>query len=148
MPYTLATMHGCALCNNLRVMQFLRAEGCSWDELVCSAAAESGSFEMLRWAREHGCPWFDDDILQMAASSGNTALTAWVMQQPGVLRNSQAIFAAATHGHVAVCDYLFSKQLPLPAHNELACNTAAERGHTETLRWLHEHGCPGLPLIY
>jgi hypothetical protein len=46
------------------------------------------------------------------------------------------------YGHVSMCDYLFNKQLPLPAHNELACNTAAERGHTEALRWLHEHSCP------
>jgi hypothetical protein len=48
MPYTLETMRGCALCNTLAVMQFLRAERCEWDKFVCSSAATRGYFKMLR----------------------------------------------------------------------------------------------------
>jgi Ankyrin repeats (many copies) len=138
MPYTLATMRGCARCNKHAVMQFLHAEGCPWDEPVCAVAAESGRFEMLRWALEHGCDWQEQTILQSAASSGNIEMTAWVMQQPAVLCSSQAIFAAAARGHTAMCEYLRAEGLKwLPR----ACAVAAQGGHLDTLRWLNENGC-------
>jgi hypothetical protein len=41
MQYKYATLWGAARCNELEVVQFLRAEGCPWSALVCSAAAGS-----------------------------------------------------------------------------------------------------------
>ena len=28
-----------------------------WDECTCAYAAEGGHLEVLKWARENGCPW-------------------------------------------------------------------------------------------
>ena len=43
---------------HLELLQWLRAEGCPWDECkTCQAAVEQGQVETLRWARENGCPW-------------------------------------------------------------------------------------------
>eukprot|EP00953_Heterococcus_sp_UTEX-ZZ885_P002547 1886-Heterococcus_DN1.PRE.2 len=142
MPYTAATMHRCALCNKLAVMQFLHAQGCPWDESVCTAAAERGCFEMLRWAREHGCEWEHQHILQAAASSGNIEMTAWVKSQPNVGLGPQAMYSAAANGHTAMCAYLRAEGSPW---HKLACCAAAEGAHCDTLRWLHEHGCPWIP---
>lgn len=40
---------------HLEVLQYLRSQGIEWDGDVCSAAAHSGHFGVLAWARENGC---------------------------------------------------------------------------------------------
>jgi len=40
----------------LEVLKWAREHGCPWDARTCEAAAESGHTELLQWAREHGCP--------------------------------------------------------------------------------------------
>ena len=35
----------------------MRAEGCPWDRNTCYIAVDKGHVEVLRWARENGCPW-------------------------------------------------------------------------------------------
>jgi hypothetical protein len=139
MPYTLTTMLRCALSNKPAVMQFLRAQGCAWDESVCAAAAKRGCYDALRWAHEHGCDWQEQPILQSAASSGNIEMTAWVKRQPAVLCTPQAMYTAAAHGHTAMCEYLHAEGV---AWHHLVCSVAARGSHLGTLRWLHEHGCP------
>jgi hypothetical protein len=155
-PFTLATMHECALCNKLTVMQILRAEGCAWDRFVCTAAAGRGYFEMLRWAREHGCEWDHFHIHHIAASKGNIEMTAWVKQQllmtaqakihqqPDIFTSDAIYFgdafcAAAAHGHTAMCAYLHAEQTPW---HPFTCCAAAEGAQLDTLIWLREHGCP------
>jgi hypothetical protein len=84
MQYTVETLQGAAMCNELSVLQYLRTQGCPWDHSVPDAAAGAGAYEKLRWLREQGCEWCDDGILRQAASSGNIEMTAWVQQQPGI----------------------------------------------------------------
>jgi hypothetical protein len=98
---------------------------------------------MLRWARERGCPWYTQ-ILQEAASSGHVEMTAWVMQELRKTREhldygEQAMASAAHRGHTAVCEYLRSQQCHW---NNNATYLAAAGDHMDTLRWLHEQGCP------
>jgi hypothetical protein len=112
MEYSVATMMGVADSNTLPVLQFLRAQGCPWDETLSRAAARRGNLEMLRWLQQHGCPWRAYSILDEAASSGNVELTAWVKQQPEVVCNEDAMIAAARKGHTAMCEYLHSEQCP------------------------------------
>jgi hypothetical protein len=54
------------------------------------------------------------------------------------------MYGAATKGHLAacqylVCQYLVAEQCPSDA---MACSEAASQGHWETVRFLHESGCP------
>ncbi len=37
-------------------LQWARANGCPWDAMTCSRAAEGGHLEVLQWARANGCP--------------------------------------------------------------------------------------------
>jgi hypothetical protein len=96
---------------------------------------------MLRWAREQGCAWDEQHVISAAAGSGNTEMVAWILQQPNFICSLQAIRAAAARGDTAMCACLRAQQPPAPWHLS-ACCAAARGAHFETLRWLHEHGCP------
>ena len=39
------------------MLQWVRENGCQWDQDTCFAAVAEGHGDVLRWAREHGCPW-------------------------------------------------------------------------------------------
>jgi hypothetical protein len=112
MQYTRAVMLGAARCNELVVVQFLRAHGCAldtevfdtvaarghiymcaylhnekeclWDTSTCAAAASAGRASTLRWLMEHGCPW-DADTLHIAAVQGGRLGTLLVLQQQGMV---------------------------------------------------------------
>ena len=45
-----------AKAGNLAMLQWMRAQGCPWDESTTYAAAQKGNIEILRWARSQGCP--------------------------------------------------------------------------------------------
>jgi len=42
---------------HLEVLKWARENGCPWNERTCSCAAKGGHLEVLKWARENGCPW-------------------------------------------------------------------------------------------
>ena len=46
-----------ALKGNLELLQFLRENGCPWNEGTCYFAAKNGHLECLKYAHENGCPW-------------------------------------------------------------------------------------------
>jgi hypothetical protein len=121
------------------VLQFLHAQKCPWDASISAVLARRGKLELLRWAIEQGCPFDEHAILISAASSGSIETTAWVKQLPNVEVNDYAMTAAAGQGHTAMCEYLHAEQCPW---DEQACEFAAEHCYENTLRWLHENGCP------
>jgi len=49
---------------HLEVLKWARENGCPWDEDTCAGAAEGGHLEVLKWARENGCPWDEVDVLR------------------------------------------------------------------------------------
>ena len=53
---------GAARSGHLEVLQWLRANGCPWDEWTCKYAAEGGHLEVLQWARANGCPWDEKHV--------------------------------------------------------------------------------------
>ena len=50
-------MHGAAHGGHLEVLKWARENGCPWDEITCTWAAEGGHLDVLKWARENDCPW-------------------------------------------------------------------------------------------
>ena len=61
------------------MLQWLRANGCEWDEETCYAAA-GGHLEVLQWARVNGCAWDRADCLKWAADGSGTR--EWIEAQP------------------------------------------------------------------
>jgi hypothetical protein len=58
-------------CRNVETLKFMRLTvGCkSWDKETCSAFAENGKLDCLRYAHENGCLW-DDRTTTAAAAHG------------------------------------------------------------------------------
>ena len=42
---------------HLDVLKWAREHHCPWSGATCMVAVDSGHLDMLKWAREHGCPW-------------------------------------------------------------------------------------------
>jgi hypothetical protein len=57
MQYTQAAMDGAARCNQLAVMQFLRAQGCPWGLRTFNLAAKRGNIDMCAYLFAEQCPW-------------------------------------------------------------------------------------------
>jgi len=38
------------------VLKWAREHDCPWDEQTCAYADQYGHLEVLKWAREHDCP--------------------------------------------------------------------------------------------
>ena len=41
------------------MLRWAREHNCPWDEATCAFAASNGELDVLRWAMEHGCPGGD-----------------------------------------------------------------------------------------
>ena len=65
-------MRNAASSGNLELLQWLRGEGCPWNEDTCLFAVIDGHVEVLRWARENGCPWYAFTRDQAAEKLGYT----------------------------------------------------------------------------
>jgi hypothetical protein len=128
---------------DLPLLEFLYAElgsDCStWPESICSNAARNPrSYQLLRWLREHGCPWDAGMIAESAAHSGDVRTMAWLKQQPGVEFPVETMINAARYGHQQLCEYLYAQQCPM---SFWVPSAAARGGHLATLQWLLQIGC-------
>eukprot|EP00953_Heterococcus_sp_UTEX-ZZ885_P034071 17674-Heterococcus_DN1.PRE.3 len=141
MSFTASTMVAAvARPNQFAVLQFLYSERCPWDSTVCYAAAVRGDVEALRWARARKCPWDVDAVLSGAVESGNVQLVTWITQHSVATLTYRHVVAAAQHGRTEMCAYLLSQQCPAGSS---AYESAAAGGHSDTLRYLHEHSRTG-----
>jgi len=64
----------------------VREHGCLWDVRTCASAAWGGHLEVLKWAREHHCPWegatddIETDCCALAASGGHLEVLKWLRE--------------------------------------------------------------------
>ena len=106
------TCEAAARDGHLEVLKWARQNGCPWGKGTCQAAAKGGHLEVLQWLRRNGCEW-DENTCAWAASAGRLETLRWARENG--------------------CPW-----------NEKACMYAAKGGHLETLMWLEENGCPTL----
>ena len=59
-----------------QVLKWAREKGCPWNSLTCSRAAKGGHLEVLKWARENGCPW-NEQTCAYAAKGGHLEVLKW-----------------------------------------------------------------------
>ena len=62
------------------MLQYAHHNGCERGPKVCSAAAEGGHLTILKWLREHGCPW-DSWTNEKAAVYNQLGVLRWARQQ-------------------------------------------------------------------
>ena len=51
---------------HMKVLQYMKDNGCPIDNTACDAAARKGNLQLLKWLRENGFPW-DSDTTKEAA---------------------------------------------------------------------------------
>jgi hypothetical protein len=59
---------------------WFRGQGCPWNVVLCTFAADNGHLEMLRWLREHGCPVDIDWCEDKATQQGHNPVLEWLGQ--------------------------------------------------------------------
>ena len=99
-------------------------------------AAEAGHLEVLKWARENGCPWNGSNPVQGGDGSGAGAEVSARERLPMEPRraSSRRRPAISTLREVGARERL-------PVEHEATCAAAAEGGHLEVLKWARENGC-------
>ncbi|CAB9528076.1 ankyrin repeat protein [Seminavis robusta] len=110
-PMSMGTCKNAASAGHLEILKWARENGCPWDWRTCRRAAGYGHLEVLKWARENGCPW-DDYTCSQAAKTGHLEILKWARENG--------------------CPW-----------NERTCYNAANGGHLEVLKWARENGAMG-----
>ena len=61
----------------LEALQWLREDGCPWNENTCAMAAYGGNLEVLQWMRANGCPWDERTCYCAATEIVNLEVLQW-----------------------------------------------------------------------
>ena len=57
------------------MLRWLREHNCPWGEATCTDAARMGHLDVLKWAREHDCPWNPQECrLRGTREPGNASI--------------------------------------------------------------------------
>eukprot|EP00908_Phaeocystis_cordata_P024318 Transcript_6783.p1 GENE.Transcript_6783~~Transcript_6783.p1 ORF type:complete len:285 (-),score=65.05 Transcript_6783:199-1053(-) len=121
---------------DLLLLQFAMRRGCNTEQ-VCSAAAEHGHLEILKWARAHGCPW-DAWTCSWAAGGGHLECLEYAHEQ-GCPWDAETCRKTAYEGELECLKYAHEQGCPWDPET---CRNAAGGGHLECLEYAHEQGCP------
>jgi hypothetical protein len=131
--------------------ELLHANQCPWDEFSCDKAARAGiskhdNFELLRWFRQHGCPWDTDKLAKTAASGNSVELLEYLQQEDVVFTAEQLthlLNIAGVEGSLEVAKWLREQGAEWPA---VLTVTASEYHKTkqwsgDTLAWARAERC-------
>lgn len=119
--------------NRIEIVEWLITDGFTCDPTTTSLA----SFEMLKKLRELQCPW-DGEVLINAALSKNKEMLVWAIEN-GCEWGEYTINGIACKGDVEAAVIALDHGCLLDC---VASSFAAEEGHFEMLKWLHEKGAP------
>ena len=89
--------------------------------LMCHAAAGAGKLDILRWLRQHSCPW-NEYSLEEAAACDHLDVMQWAIEN-GCPMNAIVSHPPAETGHEWEPE-------------------GYEDNSLDTLKFLHNHGCP------
>lgn len=119
---------------HFEVVQWLRANGCSWSDLTCEYTALRGHLKILQWLRASGCPW-DEWTCAYAAGAGHLEVLQWAIAN-GCPRNVWICMHAARNGHLNVLQWLRANDYPW--NKEMCLSCAMDNRHEHIVRWIAE----------
>ncbi|QDZ23311.1 hypothetical protein HOP50_10g58490 [Chloropicon primus] len=112
-----------------------------WSGAAATGAAGGGHIELLEWLRSEGCG-FDEETCSYAARGGHLEVLKWLRSQdPPCDWNEATCDGAAIYGHLDVLQWLRSQDPPCPWDDE-TCKEAARGGHLEVLKWARSQDPP------
>jgi len=127
---------------HFEVLRWAREQGCPWDETTCSNASIAGRLDILKWARSNGCPWNEWTCTQ-AAIRGNLRILKWARSN-GCPWNGTVCDYAALGCHLDVLKWAHTNGCPWGANTLM---NAVGKGNLEIVRWLDKKGCPWKPQL-
>jgi hypothetical protein len=94
-----------ALAGNLDVHKWtIKRMKCPMNEWACTAAAQRGDIEMLKYLHENGCPW-DKNICKTAVRGRHLDVLKFLSEN-GCPWDESTCSAAASYGHLDILKYL------------------------------------------
>jgi len=88
----------------LLALQWLRKNGCDWNDGTCYYAAGNGHLSCLQWARKNGCDW-DYYTCEYAASNGHLSCLQWARENGCDWNQITCMSAAAHNGHLNILQW-------------------------------------------
>eukprot|EP00953_Heterococcus_sp_UTEX-ZZ885_P013663 7802-Heterococcus_DN1.PRE.3 len=153
---TTKTMQTAAESGDRAMCELLYANSCPWDNDCCFFAAQRISqrgddAELLLWLRQHGCPWWAQDIAYLAAHSNSVVLLEY-MQQNGVVftteQLTELLSSAGAFDSLTTAKWLREQGAEWPAVlQNCGQYSDGEQWHGDTLAWARAEGCDS-PLDY
>lgn len=134
------------VCNNavlgghLEILKWARTLHGEWDIKTCKYAAERGEYEILKWLREHGCYWYNKEIIEIIAEKGDIDMLEWAIAND--CNGEHAYDGAARGGRIETLQWLKDSGYGIyKIFDRDPCANAAKGGSLEALKWLRENGC-------
>jgi hypothetical protein len=95
---------------NIRLIKWLKANGCSWDEKTFSDAAYFGKLKIMIFLFENGCPWYEYTF-SSAAFCGNLENMKW-LKENGCPWNCLTFTRAIQNGNLENIQWLKANGCP------------------------------------
>ena len=121
--------------NKLELLKWIREEKqCKWDESTINEAASQGNLEIFKYCVANKCP-IDCGACAWAAKNGHLEILKYLCEEVKTPWNSDTAEWAAQNGQLHILEYLVERKYD---QFKRACEDAAEFGHLDCLKYLHE----------
>jgi len=117
-----------------------KTKKCRKNKQTAEYAAQCGHLDLLKHLRKEKWKIGSSTVME-AARGGQVKCMRYLRDEVGIRQWSPLTMAvAARHGHLEAVQYAFEQKEAWIS--TVACEWAAERGHLNCLKFLHEQGCP------
>ncbi|CAL6398361.1 unnamed protein product [Bathycoccus prasinos] len=121
--------------NKLELLKWAREEKeCRWYVGTIQAAARQGNLEMVKYCVANQCP-INVFACAFAAFNGHLEVLKYLREEAKAPWDYDTADWAAKNGHLHILEYLVERKYDLFGY---ACWYAAEHGHFDCLKYLHE----------
>ena len=126
--------------NKLELLKWIREEKkCEWSAGTINRAAEQGNLEMVKYCVANECP-IDAIACEYAAKNGHLEILKYLHEEAKAPWDEYTATWAAGKGQLHILEYLVERKYD--GYGMLACEyaamRAAESGHLDCLKYLHE----------
>jgi hypothetical protein len=96
---------------SLRIMKWLKANACPWDEHTFGEAAIYGDLETMKWLKDNQCPWNERTFLA-AAKQGSITNMKW-LKENSCPWDQRTFWESAAQGNILILDWLKESGCPI-----------------------------------
>jgi hypothetical protein len=128
----------------IALCKHLHSAGCNLSADACTHAAGGHHPGMLRWLREHGCPWDASEVITAAGFNGCTEILDYVVQQGEALSTellTVALNCAGSYNHLEAAQWLRQRGAGWPAVLGAGENPDIRPWRDAMVVWARAEGC-------